>query len=142
MLLPKLLGEVDEFKKFSQLIKTKVRAIQRLAEVKGRGWVPTEEEEWGRVRSINLPREFFGLFRTVDSSYMHMPGGYLVELPIVNPKDNVVNLPVSDVMILESPTKVALGTDDFLQSFSSALVSARERAAEETIRRMSHQRRG
>ena len=142
MLLPKLMGAVDEFRKFTQMIRAKVNALKELREAKGRGWVPTEEEEWARVRNVNVPRNFMGVIRTASHTYMHMPGGYLLELPLANPGDAVLTVQAGDVMLLESPARVALGTEEFMQSFSDALVNARERAFEELVRRMAHQRRG
>lgn len=134
MLLPKLLGEISEFKEISRFIRRKVEAIRKLQGGKGRGWVPTSEEEWQEVISTRVPSGYFGIVSTRSSNYLHV-NDVLLEMPLTPPSAKRVELPVSDITLLESPTRVSLATDEFMRVFSDALIGTRERAFEELRRR-------
>jgi len=140
MLLPKLLADIRLFKEVRNIIEGKVRALKELRERARTPWTPTSEEEWARVRGIRIPRNYFGIVRTASNNYVHAGYGVLLEMPVIDEKSPRLDLPVSDVVIMMSPTTVALGTDEFMRAFADTIVSAREHALEETIRRGVHRR--
>jgi hypothetical protein len=140
MLLPKLLADIRLFKEVRNIIEGKVKALKELRERARTPWTPTSEEEWAKVRDIRIPRNYFGIVRTASNNYVHAGYGVLLEMPVIDEKSPRLDLPVSDVVIMMSPTTVALGTDEFMRAFSDTIVSAREHALEETLRRGIHGR--
>lgn len=134
MLLPKLLEEVGVLKDITKAVRRKVNALKRLREREGAGWVPTEPQEWGRVRSINVPRGFFGAVKTEGGNYI-FSNGVLLEMPYVDGSLPSLELPVSDVTIVDTPSRLSLGTEEFLASFSEVIKTSREAALEELLRR-------